>query len=128
MSRAHAFDSHQLINHLFFSFYVFVFRNKICWLSLLVLLVVAQNVLDIFTVTGAFMLLIPILLRFFAMNYGRESRKLTEVTASDKLEGFRASKEVMLTSYGNLYVVLMRQLKYQLRRITWNQNLWHTLT
>jgi len=112
----------------FFSFYVFVFRNKICWLSLLVLLVVAQNVLDIFTVTGAFMLLIPILLRFFAMNYGRESRKLTEVTASDKLEGFRASKEVMLTSYGNLYVVLMRQLKYQLRRITWNQNLWHTLT
>jgi hypothetical protein len=112
----------------FFSFYVFVFRNKICWLSLLVLSVVAQNVLNIFTVTGAYMLLIPIFLRFFAMNYGRESRKLTEVTASDKLEGFRASKEVMLTSYGNLYVVLMRQLKYQLRRITWNQNLWHTLT
>lgn len=54
------------------------------------------------------MLLIPILVWVFAMNYGRESRKLTEVTASDKLEGFRASKEVVLTSYGNFYVVLMR--------------------
>jgi hypothetical protein len=83
-------------------------KKKICWLSLSVLLVVAQNALNIFTMTGAYMFLIPILVWFFAMNYDRESRKLTEVTASDKLESFRASKEVMLTSFGNFFVVLMR--------------------
>ena len=31
--------------------------------------------------------------------------KLTEVTASDKLEGFRASKEVISTSLGDFSVV-----------------------
>lgn len=31
-----------------------------------------------------------------AIRYDRQSEKLTEVTASDKLESFRASKEVLL--------------------------------
>lgn len=56
----------------------------------------------------------------FAMNYDRETMKLTEVTASDKLEGFRASKEVISTSYGDFIFVLIRQLKYPLKHVTWN--------
>lgn len=33
-------------------------------------------------------------------NYLRDNMKLTEVSASDKLEEFRASKEVIVTNMG----------------------------
>jgi len=41
---------------------------------------------------------------FFFTNIGRQSLKLTEVTVSDQLEGFRASKEVELTEQLSIYL------------------------
>ena len=37
------------------------------------------------------------------MNHGRGTTKLTEVTASDKLESFRASKEVPASDENSLF-------------------------
>lgn len=42
----------------------------------------------------------------YMMKYCRESAKLTEVTVSDKLESFRASKEV-LASDENFFVTII---------------------